>query len=523
MKRLICFMMVISMILSVGCVEKNIKTVTSDKAKDSIVYGVEKMPMDLSQFNNNEPEAQCLIANVFQGLITTDENGNIVPGIAESWSIDKLGLTYKFKIRENALWSNGSRITAFDFSIFFSQILNNKVDNIYANPLNCIRNVDNYKKGLVNFQETGIKALSEDTLEISLSNPCSYLLNVLSEPIFGIRKVDSKLFNYTSNYKDIIYSGAYTIYSIEQNGNIILCRNNNYYDSKKVNDNKIEITISGSSESSLADYENGNIDIYCNPPRVMTESLLSENKAEKFKLKSEEGIVFNVKSKNGVQEKDFRKAISLVIDRNKISQEVMGDYAIKAVSFIPEENAESKLNQDVEKEKALNLLGKIKINKENNTLKLVYLNSVENKKIADYISKALKENLRVEVKPIGLGKKELDETIKRKEYDMALIEQSEDYDNPVSLLEKWMSASNLNTFGYKNYQFDSNIIKSRIEPDVKKSRELLNQSENIILEDVIFIPLYLKNIIVCKATTISGIYITFNGCIKFDKLNKRSR
>lgn len=50
--------------------------------------------------------------DLFEGLILESANGDLVPGVAESWQFDKANLTYTFKIRNNVLWSDGSPLTA---------------------------------------------------------------------------------------------------------------------------------------------------------------------------------------------------------------------------------------------------------------------------------------------------------------------------------------------------------------------------------------------------------------------------
>jgi len=520
MKRLFCLILAVTVVLFSGCVEKSIQANTQVKTKDTIVYSSEKIPQDLSLLNNDVPRDQDIIANVFEGLVKTDEKGNILPGIAESWSKEDKGLCYKFKIRDDAAWSDGSKITANDFAVFFSEVFNKDIDNIYTSGLNCIINLDKYREGVANFDEVGIKAMSDNSLEIRLNNECSYLLNILSEPVYGIRKMDSNLKNYKSSYNNINYSGAYVISNINADGNIILSKNKNYYDRAKVNDYKIEIIKSESPESSLANFKNGKIDIFLNPPIIELDSLISENKAIQLNLMEEEGIAFNIKSSSLVKDKDFRKALSLAIDRNKITKEIMSNSVRMANSFIPQQNMGNYLNSGANKENAINMIKSIKINNSNNNLKLIYINSVENKKVLDFISKSVKEYLNVNIQCEGMGEAEFNKNIKNGKYDMALIKQREDYNSPVSLLEKWMSASCLNIYGYKNSQYDSLIIKSRIESDDKKRINLLSESEKLFLDDMPYIPLYFNNIIVCKDADISGMYVTFSGCVKFDKLNK---
>jgi ABC-type oligopeptide transport system substrate-binding subunit len=55
-----------------------------------------------------------IMRNLFEGLVVLDPKGNVAPGVAESWSVSEDGLSYRFKLRASAKWSNGDPVTASD-------------------------------------------------------------------------------------------------------------------------------------------------------------------------------------------------------------------------------------------------------------------------------------------------------------------------------------------------------------------------------------------------------------------------
>src|SRR5471032_2118691 len=83
-------------------------------------------PADLILSNGDEPqtldpaivtgqlEGRICLA-LFEGLTTRNAKGEIIPGMAESWTISPDGLTYTFHLRPGLKWSNGDPLTAFDF------------------------------------------------------------------------------------------------------------------------------------------------------------------------------------------------------------------------------------------------------------------------------------------------------------------------------------------------------------------------------------------------------------------------
>jgi oligopeptide transport system substrate-binding protein len=207
-----------------------------------------------------------LLSNLFDGLVSIDEDGNIVPDLAEKWSVNKDKTQYTFTIRKNAKWSDGKDITAKDFVDFFSNILNKNLNNVYADQLNCIFGIDKYRNNNGSFENVAIKALNQRTLQIRLNYSCDYFLNIMAEPVYSLRKIDDDLLNWRRKYKNIPYSGSFVIDNISDNGDIELNKNKNYWNKDNVKNNNVIIKEFGSSEGALAAFENNTINVFTNPP-----------------------------------------------------------------------------------------------------------------------------------------------------------------------------------------------------------------------------------------------------------------
>src|SRR6266849_8096889 len=76
-----------------------------------------------------------VLRNLFEGLVVQDPKGNVAPGVAESWSASEDGVTYIFKLRADAKWSNGDPVTASDFVFSFRRIQDPKTKSQYAEVL----------------------------------------------------------------------------------------------------------------------------------------------------------------------------------------------------------------------------------------------------------------------------------------------------------------------------------------------------------------------------------------------------
>ena len=131
MKKFIVSILILSSVFLNGCVEKSVQGNKNVNIKDYIVYNVGELPKDLSMLTDYNIRQQDFLVNLFEGLVKTDEKGNIIPGLSDSWTLSKDETCYTFNIREDAKWSDGSDITAEDFVTFFSQILNTSFDGEY--------------------------------------------------------------------------------------------------------------------------------------------------------------------------------------------------------------------------------------------------------------------------------------------------------------------------------------------------------------------------------------------------------
>lgn len=147
----------------------------------------------------SDTTARIIVRNCFEGLVYTDENGNIRPGVASSWTVSDDGLTYTFRLREDAQWhltSNAKEqlegklpedfdlsLTAADFEFGLKRALDPAMASPDAFLLSDIAGARAVLAGEAPVDTLGIKAVSEHELTVTLSRPQPDLLYVLSEPL----------------------------------------------------------------------------------------------------------------------------------------------------------------------------------------------------------------------------------------------------------------------------------------------------------------------------------------------------
>ena len=129
-----------------------------------------------------------IYSSLFEGLVTYDpKTADPVPGVAESWTISKDGLTYTFKLRKNAVWSDGTPITAKTVTDSWLRCLNPDTAAKYASLLTgIIKGAKQYNAKKAGPEVVAIKALDDTTFQMTLEAPAPYALGMLAHYAFGI-------------------------------------------------------------------------------------------------------------------------------------------------------------------------------------------------------------------------------------------------------------------------------------------------------------------------------------------------
>ena len=141
--------------------------------------GTEPQTLD-PQIATGVPESH-IISAVMEGLVLKNRKTlEPIPGVAEAWDICADVTVYTFKLRDNARWSNGDTHTAHDYAWSWWRALQPALGNLYAYMLFPIKNARQYYEGdISDFSEVGVKALDDRSLQVTLSFPTPYFLQLL--------------------------------------------------------------------------------------------------------------------------------------------------------------------------------------------------------------------------------------------------------------------------------------------------------------------------------------------------------
>lgn len=185
----------------------------SDNTNSAIIYyGVDTHPESLDPQTADSFIELMLVRNLYEGLLRENEQGEIVNGVAESYS--KSGLVYTFKLNKDAVWADGTGITANDFIFALRRAVNPVTASPNAACLFAIKNAEAIYNGKKNISTLGVKKTDDYTLTIELVREDANFLYTLTtaicmpcnEKFFG-----NSIGKYGMSYDTVLCNGSYKL------------------------------------------------------------------------------------------------------------------------------------------------------------------------------------------------------------------------------------------------------------------------------------------------------------------------
>ncbi|CAI1856388.1 Periplasmic oligopeptide-binding protein precursor [Serratia grimesii] len=451
------------------------------------------------------PESN-IILNLLEGLVSTDANGHVVPAAAAQWENQDFK-TWTFHLRPDAVWSDGSPVTAQDFVYSWQRLADPKTGSPYASYLQYakIENIDDILTGKKGPQTLGIKAIDDKTLQVSLSEPVPYFISMLShtslKPVK--RSVVEKFGDKWTLPANYVGNGAYRLNEWVVNERIVLERSPSYWNNNKTVIDKATFLPISSEVSDVNRFRSGEIDI--------TNSAIPPNLFAKMKKEIPEQLHVNPylctfyyeinNQRAPFTDPRVRAAVKLTLDRDIIANKIMGQGQIPAYSFTPTFTEGAKFtapewagwSQEQRNTEAKKLLAEAGFNAAN-PLKftLLYNTSDQNKQQAIAAASMWKKNLGADVTLRNQEWKTSLESRHQGQYDVARATWCGDYNEPSAFLNLVLSNSSINTIFYKSPAFDAIMASTLKAPDEAARAALYQQAEAQLDKDSALIPVYYR-------------------------------
>ena len=442
----------------------------------------------------------AIVIELFSGLVklTGESDDPIAMDLAESYSVSNEGKTYKFVLKDDLKFSDGSPLTASDFKWSWERAALPETESpIVDEFLGDIIGVQAIIDGEATTAE-GIEVIDDHTLQVTIDAPKPYFIAKLTYPIAFVVNADNVTSGGENWTDDPVGTGPFVLKSYSIGERMILSKNQNYWGDPAYLD-EVHMLLAGGS--AMAMYENDEIDItgigLADLERVTDpEEELSKDVVEVPPSFSTSYIGFNVEEAP-FDDVHFRRALNFAVDKQLVANAVFSDLVRPATGVIPPGFVG--FNPDLEglafdEEKAKEELAKSKYADPETRPRIVITlpgtggsPSLTTEVVADMWRRTLEVDVEIQQVEWATFLQDLH----RNRLQAFSLAWQADYPDPHTFVDVlFRTGSSINNTNYSNPEVDALLEQANIEADPVRRIKLYQEAEEMIVEDAAWLPLW---------------------------------
>ena len=450
---------------------------------------------------NQETSGFHIIRDLFEGLLSQDANGDLVPGVATGYAASDGNTTYTFTLRPEARWSNGDPVTAHDFVYAWQRAVDPETASPYGwyLELTGMVNAKEILAGNAPPSELGVRALDDHALEVRLNTPLPYFPAMTTyATLFPAHRatIETHGADWTAP-GNMVSNGAYTLEEVVLNEYHTRVKNPMYWGADKVIIEKVTGLVINDSNQALTRYRAGELDHLDSLPPGQYPALKAELPDEATsvpRLCSYYYALNHTASGNpALHDVRVRRALAMAIDRDVIVNQVLkgGQWPaynfthLKTAGFTMPDIAYGKLSQAERDAEAKRLMAESGV--ENLAIELIYNTSESHKQIATVVSQMWKQKLGVATELANFEWKTYLGIRRNQEFDVARSGWCGDYNEASTFLDLLTTTHGSNDGRYSNPKVDELMRASKTAED---PAAIYGEVERILAEDMAIIPVY---------------------------------
>lgn len=456
----------------------------------------------------NDVPTSDMIGQINEGLYRVTSGSEVEAGQAETIDISDDGLVYTFTLRDGLTWSNGDPVTAHDFVYTYQRLVDPNSGSVAATTVEVFKNAAAIRNGEMDLEELGVKALDDQTLEITLEYPAPYLPKLLTGSRFlpvnqnFVEEVGS---NYGTSSDNLVSNGPFTLEN--WNGTNLewnLVKNPNYWDADNVylEDVLVQVVKETGTGADLFDAEQ--LDY-----AVLTDDFVQQYDGSEFFHSVPKATVgylsFNTK-RDSTANANIRRAIAQAFDKELYANSVIQDGSTPLNGLVPvgfdvnEEGVDFRdaqgdiLVYDVEQAQADWQAGLDELGVDSLELELLTSDVELSGRTAEYLQAQLQENLpglTLTIRSVPLQNRI--EFQRNLEFDIFYGTWAPDYQDAINFIEQYRTDGGINFADYSNEEYDALVEAAQVEyaTDPEQRREALLEAELIgVAQDAVTAPIY---------------------------------
>lgn len=478
-----------------------------------------------------------VVKQLFIGLLGFNQDLSVkaagaeaVPSVANG-GISADGKTYTFKLRRDATWSDGGKVTAKDYVYSIKRMLDPDLAADYASFYYSIVGAEKYNGAAkadaaakASLKDAlGVRAANEYTLEIKLKAPePTFIPKMALWPVFPLRQdVIEKNGDKWIEAGNLIGNGPFLLKEWLHQDHMTLEANPQYWGKKPVLQT-IVLKMLQDENAALLAYKNGELD-FVSVPAGNEKAIFSDPILSKEALRIKELTVFafqyNV-TRPPFDNKLVRKAIATAIDRDAFIDKVRSGVGRPAYSWIPPGmpgyDSNLGLEYKFDAAKAKQLLAQAGYPEGKGLPPIIFSHSdtTGNRLIAQFLQGQMKDNLGIDIKLDPQESRAFRQFLTENKHQWALLGWGADYPDPENFLPGLFGTGTGNNHTlYSNPEFDTLTRQATVELDEAKRLALWAQAQKMVIDDAPIAPLNYRerlwvkkpNILNFKATAMDAV------------------
>jgi oligopeptide transport system substrate-binding protein len=449
------------------------------------------------------------VGHLYEPLLTTDKDGNIVEGAAEKMVVSADGKTYTFTIRKNARWHDGKPVTAHDFVYAFRRLADPSVAAVYgyitttAHMLNATQIIE--KK--LPPSELGARALDDNTLEIKLTSPLVFFPSLMASVMFmPLRQDVVEKFGprFGTVPASVIGNGPFRLANWRSEVSMRIERADTYWNKSAISLSAIDVPLI------LKDYQTQ----YNRYVGAELDVLLSLDE-ERLKLAQRDHLkvtpnltgavsYFQLNTRPGrpFANEKLRQAYKFAINRGELIEAVNIPGTKPAFGFVPDFMPGSQPGSSYRQEAPLawrdgdiatakKLIAEYLAETHQSkvpSFTLMAGDTTMHKRVTKYLQNYLSKVFETEVLVENLQTKNRLEKNSVGNFDVELAGWAPDYRDPMTFLDKYTSQNGHNHTGWVSPQMDAIIAKASETMNLAERVKLFQAAEKILMESAPIVP-----------------------------------
>lgn len=485
---------------------------------------------------------KIVVSHLYENLmkLSQNEDGTVtaVPALAKSYQCEDAldgTQTYTFTLRDDAIWSDGTAVTAHDFVYAWQRMADPATDSPNAAMLDMISGYSSARKN-EDMSKLKISAPDDYTLVVKLSYQCLYFIDRIctAAATMPVRQDVAEQENWSMNTATLVTNGAYNMIDSWQDNVLTVLPREDYYDSRRLGPDALAFHFVSDTQEAMKLYEDSEVDFVLGLSEEVIARQEEDWSADGYPVVGT--LVINQMADNVLPE-SLRLAMSLTIDRTAAAAHLGEAYYAPADGLIPHgiaattggefrqvvgplidivpENAEENMQaaKDLVAGQTMPATGDVT---------LIYESSAENDAVAQAMQTSWQEQLGLTVLLEGMDEESLQKALKKGDFTVAMISAESDRNDAACLLEDWCSSDSNNFAHIHNSAYDLLMRISKAAGSAEARDAFMGDAERLLLESGYVIPVWFRTQSWLLKNTMYGMFGDGTGVYYFHSVLERA-